>query len=318
MRIFRTVLIGAATFFLSIGTTNAAKNEHEVTESYPISAGQKVVVDVASLKVDLRSADVVEAEISTDLRISGVEDEKALEWLKGHTPEISTNQDGLLVRLEPGQHGFLGLGHLTARARLGAVIPGTTVPDITTSSGDIHLRGDFPQARPLQLRTSTGDMEFEGAAPEIDIRSASGDSRIVTFRPFERLFLRTSSGGINLTGGARNVYVDTSSGNVWLTNLSGSSEVYTSTVKISLRWDRLDPDATVKVLTSGGKVDLLLPENANPRGFVRTTTGTIRCEFPGVVNAAGDTVELTGDGPLLEIESASGDIVIEKRSKHDS
>jgi hypothetical protein len=314
----RAILLTAALFQMLIQTASAAKNELETTESFPLPAGQSLVVDAASLKVVVRSADVVQAEIVTDLRISGISEEKAQQWITSHTPEITTSSEGLVVRSTPGKSGFLGLGHLTARARLSAIVPGSAVPDITTSSGDIELRGDFQQARPLRLRTSTGNMEFEGAAPEIDIRSASGESRIMTFRPFDRLFLRTSSGGITLTGGARDVYVDTASGNVWLENLSGRVEVSTSTGKISLRWDRLDPEATVKVLTSSGKVHLVLPETVRPRGLLRTTTGSIRSEFPGVVNSTGDAVELKGDGPLLDVESASGEIVIERRDLLDN
>ncbi len=295
---------------------SAAEKELHKTQRFEITQGQQLDVEAATLSVFVRSADVAQAQITTELRILGVPEERAEDWILRHTPTIVSGEDGLVIRATPGKGGFLGLGHLTARARLGVVIPGFSVPNITTSSGDIEVKGDFPTARPLQLRSATGHMEFMGAAPGLDIRSASGESRVVVIRPLDNLFVRTSSGGVNLIGGARKAFVDTASGNVWLENLSGSVEVMTSTGKISLRWDRLDAEAVVKVQTSSGKVHLLVPDDVRPRGFLTTTAGTIRSDLPGVVNNTGDTVVLTGDGPLFEVESASGEIVLERRAQN--
>ncbi|MCP4902109.1 MAG: DUF4097 domain-containing protein [bacterium] len=314
------VRIAGLTLVLIICVSFAGASEKELhrTEQFPIVQGQSLVVEASSLKVSVRSADVVGAQVTTELRIAGVSNERGSDWVTRHTPEITSNDEGIAIRVAPGKSGFLGLGHLTARARLGIVMPGHSTPNITTSSGDIEVKGDFPMARPLHLRTATGHLDFMGATPELDIRSASGESRIVTIRPFERFFLRTSSGGINLVGGARHAIVDTASGNVWLENLSGSVEISTSTGKISLRWDRLDADATVKVQTSSGKVHLVIPDAVRPRGFLTTIAGTIRSDLPGVVNEAGDTVELHGDGPFFEVESASGEIVLESSVQRSS
>jgi DUF4097 and DUF4098 domain-containing protein YvlB len=172
------------------------------------------------------------------------------------------------------------------------------------------LRGDFPRADPLMLRTSTGDTEMTGAARSVDIRSASGSCRLEMVRPLERFFARSSSGDVTLTGGTRHLEVDTSSGNVWINNLSGPASVETSNGKITLRWDRLPDGSTVRVHTASGKVQIVLPAAARPAGTLHTTTGTIRCDLPGTVNEAGDTVTLDGSGSTLDVESASGEIIV--------
>ncbi len=288
----------------------AAQKELKETHRYPAHEGKRVVIDAATLDVSVRAADVPDLEITTELRISGISEERAASWVEQHTPEAADGQDRLTVAVHPGHSGFLGFGLLTARARLGAVVPTSVIPDITTTSGSITLRGDFPGADPLMLRTSTGDTEMTGAARSVDIRSASGSCRLEMVRPLDKFFARSSSGDVTLTGGTRHLEVDTSSGNVWINNLSGPASVETSNGKITLRWDRLPDGSTVRVSTASGKVQIVLPAAARPAGTLHTTTGTIRCDLPGTVNEAGDTVTLDGSGSTLDVESASGEIIV--------
>ena len=291
-------------------TAPAAQKELTQTDRFPASAGKTVLVDAATLNVRLRAADVRDIEVTTELRIGGVSEERAANWIAERTPHFTDSTSKLDVSALPRRHGFLWFGLLTARARLGLVVPPSVIPDITTTGGDIAVRGDFAGATPFRLRTATGQMEFVGAAGSIDVRSTAGDARIDLIRPLDHLFARTSSGDVTLTGGAREVKVDTASGHVRLSNLSGSVDVVTSTGKIILRWDRLDPDATVKVRSSSGRVHLVLPADVSPRGTLTTTGGTILSDLPGTVNEAGDTVTLQGDGPVLQVETASGEITV--------
>ncbi len=306
----RMIVVGLLAGVGLAAPAGAAKREVSTTERYPSREGKKVVVDVADLNVSIRTADVHEIEVETDIRISGVGEDKADAWVADHTPHVEDGTDILELRVERSQHGFLGLGLLTARARMSMIIPMDAVPDVTTTSGDIELRGDFAHSRPLRLRTATGDMELTGAAPEVEIHTADGDSRIDVVRPLGRLFARTASGSISLVGGAQTARVDTASGTVWLDNLSGSVQVANSTGKVTLRWDRLDADATVSVTSASGKVRLIVPDGTSASGTLKTTSGRIRCDLPGTVNEAGDTVELAGDGPRLEVVSETGEILV--------
>ena len=94
-------------------------------------------------------------------------------------------------------------------------------------------------------------------------------------------------------------------------NLSGDAEVITSTGKLTLTWDRLEPENRVVVRSDSGRIRLTIPEGVSPRGSLRTIGGNLRSDFPGIVNEAGDTITLAGDGPEILIESASGDVVLE-------
>lgn len=288
----------------------AAQREHSGTERFAAPDGSRLVIDAASIDIRLRTADVSGVEVATELKISGVGEERAERYIASHMPATEVTEGRINVTVNPGRSGFLGLGTLTARARLGFLVPGHVVPDITTTSGSISIRGDLPAAQPLFLRTATGDMELVGAASAVDIRSASGDARLELIRPVDRFFARTSSGNVDLSGGAREVHADTASGSVWMDNLSGDAEVVTSTGKITLSWDRLEPGRRVVVRSDSGRIRITLPEGVSPSGSLRTIGGNVRSDFPGLVNDAGDAITLSGDGPELMVESASGDIML--------
>jgi len=290
------------------GPAMAAQKDLSSAESFPSAESKHLEVDAADLDVRLRTADVDGIEANLLLHIGGTGEEKAQRWIENHTPEYIDSEDRLQIVIEPAKSGFLWFGSLSARARLSLLAPDEVVPDITTTSGGIQIRGDFPNARPLHLRTSTGNIEMDGAAASIDVRSAAGDAQIKVVRPLETLIARTSSGDVNLVGGARTVRVDTASGRISLQNLSGDAEVSTSTAKIILSWDRLEPGATVRVRSSSGSVQLIVPAGVSPQGTITTTTGSVRSELPGEVIEGGMTLRLSGDGPTFDVETASGEI----------
>ncbi len=304
------IVIGALLCLSSMGA-HAAQREHSGTETLAAPDGTRVVIDAATVDISLRTGDVSELEIATELRISGVGEEKAERFITDHTPKIEVEDGNISITISPGRSGFLWFGTLTARTRVGLLVPGHVLPDITTSSGSITVRGDFPQANPLYLRSATGDIELTGATVAVDIRTASGDARLDLIRPLDRIYARTSSGSLSLSGGARKVDAETASGSVWMTNLSGDADVGTSTGKITLSWDRLEGRNRIVVQSDSAQIRLTIPEGTSPRGSLSTIGGTLRSDFPGIVNDNGDTITLAGDGPEILVDSASGNIVLE-------
>ena len=190
---------------VAIGTApaGAAQKDLSLTETFSGPDGKTLLVDGADLDVRVRSADVDQIEADILLHIRGTSDEKASRWIENHTPTFTDGADELRIEVTPGKSGFLGLGWVSSRARIAFLVPGGVVPDVTTTSGGIRVRGDFPDAHPLRLRTSAGNMEMVGAARSLDIRTAEGDAQIEVFRPLEHFFARSSSGDVRLVGGSR-------------------------------------------------------------------------------------------------------------------
>ena len=307
-RLFLCSLIFAVVAGLHPTPARSAQKDLNRSDHFPSAEGKVVTIDGADLDISVRSADVPDIQVETELHIGGVGEEKGQKWIDSHTPVFTDGAKALTVTVDADKIGFLGFGYLSAKARLSVLAPSRIVPDLTTTSGSIHVRGDFPDAAPLRLRTSTGDMEFVGVASSVDVHSASGDIEIEVVRPLEGFSVRTASGDVRLVGGTRKANVDTASGKIWLGDLSGSVEASTSTGKITLRWDRLDAGETVRIRSSSGAVQLEIPASARPAGTLTTTTGNVRSDFPGEVTEDGSSLRLTGDGPVFDVETASGEI----------
>jgi hypothetical protein len=288
----------------------AAERKLGTTEFFPVEEDTKVVVDAGDLNVFIRGGEVADVGLRTDLRISGVGEKKADQWIADRTPAVTSGQQELRIAVQSMSSPFMGIGNLTSRARLTLVLPTGVVPDITTTTGGIRIRGDFPRAAPLWLRSSEGNMHFVGVAHSLEIRTASGNAELEVFRALQSLEARSSSGSVSLTGGAQDLRVDTASGNITLANLGGSALVETTRGRVQLRWDRIDPEHRVKVTSTSGRVELTIPEGVTPRGRLTTVSGSIHCDLPGSFNESGDTFSLSGGGPLIEVETASSEIVL--------
>jgi len=276
--------------------------------TFPGKDGKRIVVDTSDMDVHLRVGDVKKILVIVEAHISNVTERQAKAWAAMHTPEINDSEEVVRIETRRGPKGILG--HLTAKARLSIVAPLGTVPDLATLSGDITVTGDFPGAKPLRLATMTGNISFIGAAHSLTAIATSGKVDLQVVRPLEELIVRTTSGRVSFTGGARKVSVDTASGAISLDNLSGSVEISTSSGSVILAWDRLETGDRVAIRSTKGKVHLAIPVGVSPSGELRTVKGAIESRIPGTVAAGGSTFELSGEGPLLDVETAKGDILL--------
>ncbi|MCD4748425.1 MAG: DUF4097 domain-containing protein [Thermoanaerobaculales bacterium] len=292
--------------------SDAALREYFAADDFVLTEGQQMIVDGWDLDIHVRAADTELVRCSTDLRISGTGADTADQWVASRIPHFTEDDKGLQVGLQSSEDGFLGLGKYMRRSRIGLLTPLWVIPDVTTSTGLIDIWGDFSLADPMRLRSSTGNITFRGAAASIEIRTTSGNTLMDVVRPLNRLWARTSSGTLQLSGGAKNIEIETASGSVTLAGLSGSASVETVSGEIIIAWDRLPKDVVVTLRTSKGDIHVTLPPESRPSGRLTTVTGEILSEFPGEIGIEGDTVLLTGDGPTLEIETASGALTLAK------
>lgn len=308
--ISKALVVVSILFSLAVWPAEGAVREFFGSDSFVVRDGGRVEVNVWDIDLFVRAADSPMVRCTTDLRIAGTGAEKADRWITARVPKFTESDTGLSLGLDPGDEGFLGIGALTRRRRLGILIPHTVIPDLTTSSGKISIEGDFFNGDPLRLRTGSGSISFDGAAKSLEIRTTSGNTTVRVVRPLNRFWARTSSGPIILDGGARQVEIETASGDVTLSALSGSASVTSVGGSLVLDWDVLPADAVVTIRSLKGNIEVTLPSGTRPQGILTTTSGEINSEFAGEVNEAGDTVTLAGDGPRIEVETASGSILL--------
>jgi len=308
----RNIFFLTLIFLGHLNFSMSAVREYQGRDSFSLKEGQHLVIDALDMEINAYGADIPILRCLSNIKISGAGAAKADAWITAHIPQFENTPEALEIRFTPTKTGFLGLGMMTQRKKLSLIIPLHVIPEITTSSGNIILKGDFAQANPLRFQSGKGNIQFTGAASAMEIRSTSGSADIQVFRPLGKFWARTASGSISLEGGSRDLHIETASGKLEIRGLLASASVETVSGDVEIQWDAVDPNSVIKIRSASGLLRIILPPNLNPGGSITTTTGNIRSEFPGEALEDSSGVRLGGDGPVLDIESASGDILLLK------
>jgi len=290
----------------------AAERSESIVKSFAAPVGKVVLVDAGPLDLTVRSAEIAEIRLTVELAAGALKEAQAAAWLERHRPTIDDAEDRLTITAPdpPGVDLFKGV--IVSRARIELVLPMGVRPDLSTTSGNLLVQGVFAEARPLRLRSASGDVEFAGWAPDAELRSTDGNLTVRASRALDAVLLRTASGQVLLTGGARALRCDSSSGPVRLEGLLGNLSVATTSGNVSGSFDDLPDDAEVRITSSSGKVRLTLPPGARPGGELVSVRGEIRSVYPGTTpDPAQPQLVLGGGGGKVFVTTTSGRIELQ-------
>lgn len=297
----------ALTLLLAGLSLEAAERKETIVKQAAAKEGMQVVVESGSLDLAVRVSAIGEVRVEVELACAGFKEKAVEAWMASHRPQFQETPEVFKVLVEPTKSGFFK-GVVVTRARLNLVVPPYVQLDLSSTSGNVRLDGELTKARPLRLRSASGDVEFVGYAPEVEARTTSGDIRVRFSKPVDALLARTSSGDIEVLGGAGLVRADSSSGEVRMTGLLGPVGVATSSGDVSLTFDALPEASEVRVTTTSGKVRLTLPPGSKPGGELSSVQGEIRSAYPGETPGKGGKLALSGNGPKLFVTTTSGRI----------
>jgi len=293
---------------LAAGAAAAADKNEVINETFPARPGKIVYIDAGALDLFVRAADITEIRVHAELAAGAFKAAQATQWIAAHRPTLEDSEGELrIVAHDPGGVKLFK-GVVVSRARMEVVVPLFVRPDLSTTSSTMRVEGEFDQARPLRLRSASGDIDLTGWAPDVEVRTTSGQVTLKASRAFDRLLARSASGMVTLTGGARAVRCDTSSGAVSLAGLLGSLVVVTTSGDMTLAYDAIPPDADVRLSSASGRVRLTLPPGTQPGGEVVSVRGEIRSVYPGTAPANEPHLNLSGSAPKLTINTTSGRI----------
>ena len=296
-----------ALVFLAPLAWGAEKSEL-INQTFPTAPGKIVWVDAGPLDLLVRAAEVPEIRVRIELSAGAFKEKQALAWIESHRPVIADTPEQLRIDAPDPRGLKLFRGVVASRARIEVVVPANVRPDVSTSSGTLRLEGEFAGGRPLRGRTASGEIELAGWAPEVELRSTSGDLRVRASRAIPSLLVRTASGDIVLTGGARLVRCDSSSGSILLEGLIGPIGIATTSGNVTAAFDALERGDEVKITTTSGKVRIALPPQTAPAGELASARGQIRSVYPGDADPKGGRLRLAGAGPKLTVTTSSGKI----------
>lgn len=305
----RLSVIGVGLALLA-STAVAAEKKESVEKSFPSQAGKVVFVDGGPLDVTVRASDIQDIRLKIELVVTAISEKKAIAWLDAHRPTVQDTTDELHITAPSPSGISFFKGVLVTRAHIELTVPLNVRPDLSTGSGSLRVAGEFPDAKPLRLRTASGDTEFTGWAPEVEARSTSGEISLRASRAIEKLMARSASGVVELTGGARNARCDTSSGEVRLSGLLGPVGIATTSGNIVARFDALQAGDEIHITTTSGRVAVALPPGCQPGGELVSTKGEIRSSFPGLSDPKTIRLGLSGTGPKVFVTTTSSRIQV--------
>jgi hypothetical protein len=299
--------LALATMLLAATAWSAERTE-TISKTYPATPGKTVIIDAGPLDVAVRSAAIDEIRLKVELTAGAFSEKQALAWLDAHRPVIQDAAESLQLTAPDPRGVKLFRGVVISRARVELVLPYFVRPDLSTSTGNITVEGEFPAAKPLRLRVATGSVDFSGWAGEVEARSTSGDLRVRAVRALDYFLARTADGNVQLTGGARRVRCDASSGDVRLEGLLGSIGVVSTSGDVLAQFDTLATGDEVRIGATTGQVRVGLPPGATPGGEVTSKSGEIRSAFPGTADPKGGKLTLSGTTGSLLVSTTKGKI----------
>jgi DUF4097 and DUF4098 domain-containing protein YvlB len=300
-------VIGAVLLLLA-SVAAAAEKSQVIEKSFPSQPGKIVRVDVGPLDVYVRASDIPDVRLKVELVAAAFSEKQANDWIQAHLPTIDDTEGELRITAPDPGGVSLFKGVFVTRARVELTLPQNVRPDLSTSSGTLRAEGEFPEAKPLRLRSASGDIEFTGWVPRLEARTVSGNIQVLATRAIDDLLGRSSSGAIDLTGGARKATCDNASGDVHLAGLLGPVAVNTTSGDVVARLDALPAGDEARITTTSGKVRVTLPPGTQPGGVLASTKGEIRSSYPGKTDPDAIKLDLSGKDPKVFVTTGSGKI----------
>lgn len=322
-----------------------------VTTTYRVKVPMKFNVDVETMGGDVRleqlEGTALLETLGGDVEVNEVQGNLEIETaggdinVTGIAGEADLETAGGDVELDGARSGPFWLktagGDITLRSVEGDVDAETSGGDVEvrqvtgnldlhTSGGDITL--EEVKGKSHTARTSGGDVEAENVEGELELRTSGGD--VAATMIAGNVYGRTSGGDIEIFEIGGDLDVSTSGGSLDLKAITGRLVGKTSggDVKATVQGQGM-LKAPIRLSTSGGEITLELPADvkATVDAQIRTrdpfSNYTISSDFKlnieeedehehgyRLITAKGD---INGGGPLIELETAEGNIYIEKR-----
>jgi hypothetical protein len=243
-------------------------------------------------KVRFLEANPPVEQTGNTLRIGHIKD-------RNYSKNVSISYE-LEVPADTRVKGSTGSGNMSVEGIKGPLDASTGSGDVTASNIDGHVKAD----------TGSGNVELHAINGGAAADTGSGNIRAGQVAgPFKA---DTGSGSIRLEQAAPgDVEVDTGSGNVEVYGVRGGLKADTGSGRITAGGE---VTGKWKLSVGSGDVDIQLPSNAAFDLYAHTDSGNVKSDHP--VTATGTLTpklirgKVRGGGPLLEVETGSGNIHI--------
>ena len=306
-----------------------AATEENLRTNFTALPGGKLVIDVDSAAIEVRTHAVQEIQVDVHRRVSMGTETKEQQWLADRPVTFSRDGNTLKIRAKKSAAtaGWnWSVGTQSIECRFVVTVPVEFAADLVTSGGSIAVKGLHGA---LKANTSGGGLRFEDTQGELRGDTSGGGIQLKNCDGTLRV--ETSGGGIKSEGGRGTLHADTSGGSIDVRQFAGPATVHTSGGGIRLEGVAGEvrgetsggaihalvsspvPGA-IHLSTSGGGIELKLPKSAAFDLSAGTSAGQVACDLPIESKEKPHRSHLSGPvnggGPKVSLETSAGSVHI--------
>lgn len=268
-------------------------------KSFSISSAKMLNLEAASGDINITAWDKNEVSI----KIFG--NEKAKEKLDF---KFQNNSDEIKITAEK-EGSFFNWNWFSSgiKIKFDIKIPSSFNSKVHTSGGDINLKGVTGNNN---LNTSGGDVYAKEINGNLKISTSGGDVNLEILKG--EINASTSGGDITANNFSGNLIVSTSGGDIKLRGKDSKINAETSGGNIDVFYSGLNKG--IELHSSGGDINLNVPNNFNAKANLHTSGGDISCNLTAnnakKISSSRFEAELNNGGNLLIIKTSGGDISV--------
>jgi hypothetical protein len=273
-----------------------------ISESFPCEPGGTLFIDLDRGSLEVTSHPKSEVRIET--QVSG---------LATHLVHFTVETEGIDVWLDGTLAGwlplFFGLG---ARIRVRCWVPDEYAVDARTRGGRVRMR-DI--GGPVAVETRGGPIQVDGVDGAARLKTSGGTIEAAEIDGDLRA--QTSGGRVEIANVSGTVEAGTSGGRVEAYGVVGNIEARTSGGRIFASFASEAPSGELR--TSGGEIEVLLPEHAGCVLEARTSGGRVKVDSQFELQPRERTrsnrihADLNRGGETLKLRTSGGGIRVRAR-----
>lgn len=293
----------------------AASDAYYTKESFWLAPGGSVVVEAAFHDVEvLQTADPT-IEVEVNMRFQASSKRKVERLIAEYKPVFTVNDDRLQIRSRPHSSGTSSLV-TEASGKIKVTVPAGINLEVNTASGNCRFHGRFGAA--ITTNTASGTVSFQGETESFSAKTASGKIQAGFERPVLWVDANSASGSLWVSGPVRNAALHTVSGAIDFYGRDGGKlDASTVSGNLTASWETLTAPVTLTAESVTGNLRFFWPTGTKVNGEIRSRTGRIKSDYPGVKANQENALFLQEEGAAVQVTAStvSGNIELRARNR---
>lgn len=277
---------------------SASLFQNTIRRTFARTPGRPLLIETDYAIINIQGADIDEITLEAERVVSARDTDHAEARLDQHSLDFTSDDRGMRLNSR-----FRGEHTGTRRFTLNLAVPRDQT--VVVNGGLGHVRVQDLEA-PLTIDARSGLIDLRHVSGTIDASTGGGHIRFEALSGAIRL--STDGGLIGGRGASGSTTVHSDSGNVDVRGVTGSLTATTDAGGVFAQF--IEPpagDGTIRSI--GADVHLVMPAESSVTLTGGTQTGRVR--RPPDWAATDLPIEVNGGGPLIRLESDTGDIIFE-------